>query len=238
MDVFLSSEDLEPEDNRVEYSERLVRLGRLGTFFERPVPPSGPPSPARFGLPDGRRLYACPQTLFKFHPDFDLALAEIVERDDRALIVLISGKHPNWDRLLRERFARVSESLADRTVFLPQLSLPDYLGLMQLADAVLDPFYFSGGNSSLEGFSVAAAIVTWPTELLRARITAACYGQMDLSELTASSAEDYVELALRLAMQRDFNEDSRRKIGERSHVLYQSMDAVRQFEDFLEAELR
>ena len=68
IDYFISSELLETAEADAHYTERLVRLPNLGTYYERPRL-VGPAAVAEFfGLPADRHLYLCPQTLFKFHP--------------------------------------------------------------------------------------------------------------------------------------------------------------------------
>lgn len=47
---------------------------------------------AGLGLPASGTLYGCPQSLFKFHPDFDALLADIARGDPTGHIVLIEGK--------------------------------------------------------------------------------------------------------------------------------------------------
>ncbi len=76
MDYYLSSQHLERADGQADYSERLVLLPSLGIDYQRPQLSGHAKTRADLGLPVDRHLYACPQTLFKFHPDFDEVLAE------------------------------------------------------------------------------------------------------------------------------------------------------------------
>ena len=106
MDFFISSELLETPDADEHYTERLLRLPNLGTWFERPQL-SGPlRSRESFGLSPQRHVYLCPQTLYKFHPEFDALLSGILATDPLADIVIIDGRVPNWTKRLRDRFRR------------------------------------------------------------------------------------------------------------------------------------
>jgi len=234
MDYFISSEKAEPPGAEEHYSESLIRLRKPGVYYYRPELPDGLSSRDRFNLPSGHNLYVCPQTLFKFHPDFDDILARILHEDRHGLLVLIEGDHPNWTKILLERFARAFPSEVDRVRFLPQMPTLDFLSLLKLADVLLDTINFCGGNTSLESFALGTPIVTLPGKFLRGRLTMAIYQQMGVMDCVAEDAESYVEIALRLGKDRNWREEIRSKIKARAHVLYEDIEAVRELERFFE----
>jgi predicted O-linked N-acetylglucosamine transferase (SPINDLY family) len=235
IDAFLSSPLLEPDDADGAYGERLVRLPSL------PARPAAPVARRQFerehfGLPEDARVYACPQTLFKFHPGFDPMLAEILERDPLALLVLLEGASPAWLERLKRRFVRAGIDVERRVRFLPPMPLDQYLSLCRLADVVLDTPVFGGGNSSYEALYQGAAVVTLPSELLRGRITQALYRKMGLDDLVPADARAYVDLALRVGSDSDFRDAQRARILERRSVIYDTDDSVRDLADWLEQE--
>ncbi|HMP07391.1 MAG TPA: TIGR03032 family protein [Lacipirellulaceae bacterium] len=206
MDYFLSSELLETLDGPSHYSERLLRPQSLCTYYERPRIAGPPKSRRDFGLPDGAPLYACPQTLFKFHPEFDAFLAGVLRQDPDGRLVLIEGRTAHWPRLLRERFQRVMPDVTDRMAWLKPLPNDDFLQLLALCDASLDPLHFGGGNTSYEALAVGTPVVTLPGSYLRSRISRALYAKMadgaSFSETPAPIATGpahFVELAIELA---------------------------------------
>ena len=92
IDYFLSSVDIEPAGAAEHYSERLVLLNHLPTYYHRP--PCRPRTNAeRLRLASDSHLYLCPQSLFKLHPDFDAILSRILKADPAGQIVLIEGGH-------------------------------------------------------------------------------------------------------------------------------------------------
>lgn len=234
MDHFISSHHLERPDGEAEYTERLARLPSLTTYFSRP-PVSAAATKADYGLPGDARLYACLQTLFKFHPDFDRVLAAILEQDDKGRLVLIEPKHRHWRELLEARWRRDHPVIAERAIFLPGMNLDRFLGLCALSDAVLDPIQFGGGNSSLECFAVGAPVVTLPQGLLRNRITYAAYKQIGFEDLIADDEADYVALAHRLATDEVWRQDMRRQVYDLSTPLFESTAAVEELSGFLES---
>jgi predicted O-linked N-acetylglucosamine transferase (SPINDLY family) len=126
VDYFLSAEHLDAAGAEEHYTEKLIRLSRLGVVYERPERPDPPPRREQFGLPGDAHLYACPQTLFKFHPEFDPLLGEILRRDSKGLLVLIEGKYPHWNEMLLKRFRRAIPDVCDRVKILTRLARPEY----------------------------------------------------------------------------------------------------------------
>lgn len=236
MDWFVSSDLFEPEGSQSHYSERLHLLHDVGTlaYYDRPEL-AIEPSRAMFGLPDegSANLYLCPQTLFKFHPDFDAILASILEADPDGMLVLIEAKVPTWGSMLRERLSpTMGTRFMDRVRFLPQQGTPEFLALIACADVMLDTVHFNGMNTSLEAFAVGTPVVTWPRAFQRGRHTAGMYRRMGMAELVADSADGYVERAVRLGRDRAWRARMRSEILARCGVLYRDTSVVRQFENF------
>ena len=237
MDYFLSARDAEPADGERFYGERLVRLHNPPSYYYRPRDPSNFDIRAHLGLNSGERLYASLQTLYKMHPDFDRALVQILRSDPRGRVLLIAARHEGWNDKLRRRLEREGPDVAGRIIFMPAVSLPDYLAVLRDVDALLDTFHFGGGNSSYESFGVSAPVVTLPGERMRARITAALYARMGQSRWIARSVEHFVALALELADGHAGRPDWRREIRDGAERFLENEAVVREYEDFIETAL-
>lgn len=233
IDFFLSGKELDTAAGDAHYTERLVRLPHLATYYHRPKLATPAKSRSDLGLSPDANLYICPQTLFKFHPAFDEQLGEILRRDPRGELALIEGRTANWTRLLRERFSRSMPDVVDRIKFLPALPNDDFLQLLAMADVMLDPPQFGGGNTSYEAFAMGTPIVTWPGELMRSRITHALYAKMGVTELTVDSGDAYVALAVELGTNVKRRQAVREEILAKCGVLYEDDAEVRDFEHFL-----
>jgi protein O-GlcNAc transferase len=233
IDYFLSGKHLEGPTGDSHYTERLVRVPNLATYYYRPALTAAKKSRSDLGLSPDANVYICPQTLFKFHPAFDEQLGEILRRDPRGELALIEGRTANWTRLLRERFARSMPDVVDRIKFLPALPNDDFLKLLAMADVMLDPPQFGGGNTSYEAFATGTPIVTWPGELMRSRITHALYAKMGIESLTVDSGEAYVARAVELGTDADQRRAIRNEILAKCGILYEDDAEVRDFEHFL-----
>src|SRR5260370_5021958 len=78
VDYFLSGRRLEVPEADAHYVEKLVRFERVPMHYERPVLSRPAKSRAELGFSERVTLYGCPQTLFKFHPEFDALLAGVL----------------------------------------------------------------------------------------------------------------------------------------------------------------
>ena len=232
IDYFLSSELLEGPDAERHYSEQLVRLSRLPVCYDRPQLTRPVPSRESLGLPTVGPLYLCPQSLFKFHPDFDATLNEILQRDPTGQLILIEGPHEPWTEALRQRFSETLRGATDRVHFVPRTSRTGFLHLLNSADVVLDPFHFGGGNTTFQALGLGVPIVTRPSEYLRGRVTLGCYRQMGFLDCVAASPEEYVDLAYRIVHDREFRAHVCAEIRRRSGFLFGDLTAVDEIQQF------
>ena len=233
IDYFVSSQLAEPDDAESHYSEELVKLSNLGICYERPQLEGPARKREQFGLDPNRRVYICPQTLFKFHPDFDYVLRGILEADPEGDLVLIAAKSANWNEALRQRWRRTLPGLEQRIKFLPSVPRADFLHLLTTADVMLDPFPFCGGNTTYEALGVGTPVITYPGRFLRGRLTLAMYQQMGLTTPIASSPDEYVQLAVSVATDPSFGSELRRSIVETRDVLFDFSSNSLVFEEML-----
>lgn len=232
MDYFISSRLLEAPDASHRYSEQVVLLDDLLTYFYRPPRPQPFKSRAAFGLPEQAHLYFCPQTLRKFHPDFDALLADILRRDRQGVLLLVRGRNPIWTVRLRARWQHTMPDVLGRVRFMPQQNYADYLNLLALSDVLLDTLYFGGGATTYDALAAGTPLVTLPTSLLMGRVAAGCYRHMELSGGVADSAADYVELALKFGTDRPAREQVRAEILARHDRLFENKAVVKNLEQF------
>lgn len=233
VDYFISSRLMEPADAEEHYSEKLVQLDSLSIYYYRPPAPA-PAARAQFGLHGHAHLYVCPQSIYKFHPEFDALLGEILRRDPEGRLVLIRWAYKHSDDLLRERFARVMPDVLDRIDFIPRLQQPQFVSLLALCDVLLDPIHFGGGHTSLDALALGTPVVTLPGRFLRGRITFALYRKMGYTECVAETPEQYVAIAVRLGTDAEYRRQVHDRILESNAALYEDRQSVRELEDFFQ----
>ena len=238
MGYFVSCELLETEESDAHYTETLIRLQHLPTYYYRPPVPEASRSRGHFGLGEGQHLYLCTQNLRKVHPDFDDLAADILRRDPQGLLLFIEDKQPNVTQLLRHRLQGSMPDVAARVRFLSRMPEIDYLSLTALADVVLDTLHYGGGaNTTYDAFAASTPVVTLPTRFHRGRYAFAAYRQMGVSDCIADSAEDYANIAVRLGTDPACQAEVSGRITEACPVLFEDANAVTELAAFFEEAL-
>lgn len=234
LDYFVSSKHLEVEGAQSHYTERLVGLEHLNTYYLRP---SCRDLITRdyLACSASEILYVCPQNLFKLHPDFDPLLERILREVPSSKLVLIEGNCPRHTLLLKERLQRTMPGVLGRVHFIPRLNQEQFLSLLKIADVMLDPLHFGGGSTTIQALSFGTPVVTLPSAFLRGRISYACYQQMGFEQLIARDIDHYCEIAIRLGQNRDLRENVRSELCEKSGMLFSNQNVIQECEAFLES---
>ncbi len=229
IDYFLVGRKIEPLDSQDHYSEKLILLDHDGFNLQRINPPEKYLSRTELGLPAYRRLYVCPMTLQKLHPDFDVAMEKILERDDDSAVILFeSAQSPIWASLLRKRFEKtISASVRDRIVFVPWIREPERLmNTIAACDVVLDPFHFGIGTTAIYVFGTGTPLVTLPGRFMRGRGGLMFYKIMGITDGVAGTQDEYVSLALEIANNPEKRLALKAKILASNHLLFENYEAA------------
>jgi len=236
MDYYLSAEGLEPPGAQEHYSEKLVLLPHLGSFFEQrkfaPTPgeSDGVDDPA---VP----MLLCPGVPFKYTPHNDFVLVEIARRLQKCRFVFFAPPHSEQSDKLRHRLASAFEAQGlsgeHYLTFAPWLSKPRFHGMLARATLLLDTIGFSGFNTALHAVARGLPIVAWEGRFMRGRLASGILERMGLRDLVVTSQEDYVALAVRLATDAGYRAAMSEQIEQRSRILFEDLEPIRALEQFL-----
>jgi protein O-GlcNAc transferase len=229
IDAFITAAPMEPPEAAAHYSEELVALPGLGVDYLLPPVPEGV-SRAAFGLPGDRRIYACPQSLFKIHPDMDGLFADLMEGDPSGVLVFFQATA----RAVTEAFARrLQRTLAARGIpprgqlkFLPRMPGRDFRAFLASSDVVVDTVHWSGGNTSLDALAAATPVVTTRGRFMRGRQTAAMLGAMGLEGLVAADLPAAARTAIEVATQPELRHEISQAIIERRGAIFSRPEPV------------
>jgi predicted O-linked N-acetylglucosamine transferase (SPINDLY family) len=240
LDYYLSAEDMEPAGAEENYTEKLIKLPHLGCFYRPLAVAASEPDLKSLGLGSGGPLLLCPGTPFKYAPRHDWVFPEIARRLGRCRFLFFTdasrrGLSRKLEQRLRAAFDRAGLSADDFVVFLPWMARPVFYGLMQRVDVFLDTIGFSGFNNAMQAVEVGLPVVTREGRFLRGRLASGILKRMHLAELVASSEEEYVAIAVRLAQDAGYRGRVRARIAAHRHVLFEDPAPIRALEDFLVA---
>jgi FkbM family methyltransferase len=241
MDVFLTSDLMEPAASDAHYSEKLIRLPRLSVAYLDPSSRHAPASRAGLGLPDGL-LYLCSQAQQKYLPAHDWLFPAIAAKVPNAKFVFVLH---NKDFFANEAFQRRMDAAfrakgldpAAHLVYVAWLPWEDFLGLNQVCDVFLDSIGWSGGNTALEALSHHLPIVTLPGPLMRSRHSYAFLKLLEVEDGIASDLDDYVARAARLGTDAKARQAMVDTIRARRERLFDDALAVKALEEVYVAEL-
>lgn len=233
IDYFISADALEVADSESQYTEKLVKLKSLAVHYYRPTLTAAK-SRSDFGLPEDATLYGCLQMLWKFHPEFDAIIADVLRRDPRGRLVLISGLSQRWNEKLLSRFRTAMPDVVDRVHFAARQDYANFLALTNLCDAMLDPLHFGGGNTTYEALGMGVPVIALPSQFLRGRISNALYEQMGMRDFIARDAAHYVEIAVAAANDKSLKP----RVAEAANAIFENYSGVRELEAFLQQALQ
>jgi predicted O-linked N-acetylglucosamine transferase (SPINDLY family) len=234
MDYFIANRFMVPRATSEFFSERPLCLPNF--YLHRPLaggPEVGP-------LPQnsaGHVTFACFNNPLKIGPPVLALWRRILERLPEARLFLKFQRKYASERL-RARVAEALGPTARRVEFDPvQRVLGDHLGLYNETDIALDPFPFTGSTTTFEALWMGVPVVSLAGSTFMGRWTASMLHAVKLDALIAHSADQYVEIAVRLAG--DPAALSALRAGLRQKVLHSSIcderRTVRHFERALRA---
>ena len=230
IDYFLSSDLQEPEDAADHYTETLIRIPGLLSCQSRARLPSSPKTRADFGVQAQQTFYACPQKLRKIQPDFDDLCRDVLTRDPDGLLLLVEDYSGRDAARLRQRFERTMPTVANRIRFVPRLSIEDYFSLTAAADVLLDPLHYGSGETMYDAMSFNKPVVTLPGRFARGRYALGIYGLLEIDDCIATSAEDYVERAVKLGTDADYRRSIEEKLAAATPALFDDVSMVAHYE--------
>ena len=196
IDYYISSSLTEPAGAERFYTEQLVRLPALPCCYVKDNLELIEVPRDYFVLPPDGPVLGCLQSLYKLHPDFDLALEQIALANPDVLFVFVESPHASITRRFQERLQKNAPTLSQQMVFLTIMNHKHFVALSNCMDLLLDPFYYCSGITFYESSYTGTPTLTLEGEQMRARYVAAAYRHIGLPDAPiANSVAEYVQLA-------------------------------------------
>ncbi len=220
IDYYISCAAMEPAHAKAQthYNERLLTLPGIGTRYDLPTLATNISSKSRadYQLPEDAHLYLFPQSLFKVHPANDRLLVAAMANDPKGVLVMFVGQNvgvtQKFTARLSAAFTEQGIAPQGRVKLLPFVTHDDYKRINALCDVMLDTLHWSGGNTSLDALAMGLPIVTLPGEFMRGRQTMGMLTLLGVDELIATSTDDYLAIAKRLATDKRHRDEVSAKI--------------------------
>ena len=191
---------MEPDNAQDHYTEKVIRLPKLGLCYPHPCPPKPSQTRSFFDLPEDRIIYLSCQSLFKYLPQYDFIYPEIARQIPNAYFVFLEAFYlkSKFNNRLERAFSNIDLSSQNHCQIIPGQSWQNYIQLQYLSDIYLDTIAWTGGNSTLQAIACGLPVVTYPGEFMRSRHSYAILQQLGVTETIAHSIDEYIEIAVEL----------------------------------------
>jgi protein O-GlcNAc transferase len=244
IDFFLSAEGLEPPNAKDNYREKLVLLPHVGVYVEMLKPNSQDPDLRMLGLPRDEPLLLCPGPPFKYSPLHDRVWIEIargLKANGGGRMVFFSASsgtmHVQMADRLRNSFAQAGLDFDSHVCVIPFLDRQRYFGLMKQSALMLDTLDFSGFNTAIQAIECGLPYLAFEGSFMRGRLASCIMRRLELSELVATTYEDFAQRAVALTADNRRLEELRAEIVTRRVILFEDATPIRALEGFLAAEI-
>lgn len=239
IDYFISSElfELPYENAQTHYSEKLILLKSLGTYYISPHKLFVENNEKYikgikkfrtredFGFTKQNHLYVCLQTFYKLNLPFEICLARILELDPSA-IILLSNTFPFCKNHLERIRKNIGIEKLKRIRWFGSLEKDDFLNLVSISDVCLDTSPFGGCNTSYDAFDYNIPVITMTSDYIHGRFTTGLYNKMGLSECIVGSLDEYADLASRIGINEKLRHKINRNIEMKKHLIFQEQESV------------
>ena len=223
INYFLTSKLIENANSSKNFSEILLYADYLPMYYYPPIVNN---KLTKNDL-SKNNIYSCPQTLFKIHPNFDLILGKILKEDKKAKLFFIKDSNKTYYKKLLTRFKKNKEIDLSRVEFINGVSWENYINHCGQASVLLDPLYYSAGNSFYESMFYGTPTVTKPTEHTKSRLVLGAYNQMKIDKApVVNTVDDYVGKAVEIANDKNlynlknyYSEEAKRKLYENKKII-------------------
>jgi predicted O-linked N-acetylglucosamine transferase (SPINDLY family) len=224
MDYFLSPDLAEPARSQAHYKEELVRVPGWSTCFaDQPeFEAAMARDRASLGIPEDAVVFASGADELSIRPELDHDWAQILEAVPGSRLVLYAcpphrtaaGLHEQAPLPCRIRRHLQEHGLdGDRLVVIPALaSRSDAEELLQICDVYLDTYPHAGRAQVVAPLAVGCPVVAHDGPDQRCRQSAAMLRMLGLSQLVATTDEQYVALAINLGRDAPRRQRMRKRI--------------------------
>jgi predicted O-linked N-acetylglucosamine transferase (SPINDLY family) len=241
IDYYFSSKYYEIPDAQKFYSEKLVCLDSLCTyyyslklydFYLNLDKTTQNDNLLYFNLPSNCNIYGIFQTVFKYEYNIIEIIKNILYQDPKAIIIILT-----YNKIEEAFLNFLNNNLSyhiNRVRILKRYKLEKYCKLIKCVDVILDSYPFGGCNTSLQAFSLGKVVVTLPGDKLSSRFTYGFYQKMDITEPICTSIKDYVDKSIYYANNKTELRKIEEKIIQNRHKLFQENDSIITWKNKLE----
>ncbi len=198
VDYLITDPVITPMAHAADFDEHLAQLPLCyEPTDERREHPDTTASRGDVGLPESAFVYACFNQSYKITADVFARWCRILHRVPGSVLWLLVPQ-PTIQAALR-RHAAAQGLDTDRLVFAPFVPTTEHLARLPLADVFLDTFPYGAHTTCSDALWMGLPVLTQVGRSFASRVAASLLAAVGLPELAVDNADDYEEIAVRLA---------------------------------------
>jgi predicted O-linked N-acetylglucosamine transferase (SPINDLY family) len=199
IDYIIADQTLIPLLHQQDYSEKIVYLPNSYQVNDRKRAISEKAfSREELGLPHNGFVFCCFNNSYKISPEVFDCWMRIIKNVKGSVLWLLEVSEPTTCNLRMEAKARGIDP--DRLVFAKKLPAPDHLARHRLADLSLDTLPYNAHTTASDALWAGLPVLTQIGETFAGRVAASLLNAIGLGELIATTARQYEEIAIELAI--------------------------------------
>ncbi|MDB5503138.1 MAG: repeat-containing protein [Tardiphaga sp.] len=198
MDYIIADAEVVPAEHRSFYAEKVVTLPNCyqANDDKKPI------GDRRFtreecGLPAHGFVFCCFNNAYKITPDVFDRWMRILAAVEGSVLWLLDDHVAAVANLQREALARGVD--AGRLIFAARMPPADHLARHRCADLFLDTLPYNAHTTASDALWAGLPLLTCRGETFAGRVAASLLTNLDLTELIATTPDDYERLAIELA---------------------------------------
>jgi len=237
VDFFISSQNIEPPNCQKNYSEAIVLLPKLGSYFEWDSVKAAEINLNHLNLDGDIPIMLCAGSPSKYSPRNDYVFIEIAKQLKSCQFVFFTFQS-NLSAILHARlnqvFLNANLSPENFIRFIPFQTKQEFYGLMLKSTLFLDTIGFSGFNTIMQAISCELPVVTIEGKFMRGRFGSAILDSMNLGKFSCKTNEDYIDRVVQLIRDKSYYILYKELIAASKMHLFEDTSPIRAFEAFLE----
>lgn len=199
-DYLIADRYVIPVEQRVHYSESVALMPRCyqPTDTTRIVEPAL--SRAKYGLPERGFVFASFNNSWKFTLRSFARWMKILKAVPGSVLWLLTGPEKSAVDARLRAAARASGVDPSRIVFASRVGHAEHLARYRHADLFLDTNPYNAHTTASDAIWAGCPVLTQPGATFASRVAGSLNHHLGLHELNAASDQDYVDIAVKLAL--------------------------------------
>jgi|GEM_PF-1491651 len=239
-DYIIADKTVIPEELKKFYTEKIIYLPDSYFVNSHHVLKIGEliqdnSSLDKLGLPHDAFIFCCFNNSYKITPGIFDSWVRILKKVENSVLWLIVKNDGTQMNLIKEAKARNLKS--NRLIFTRFSSFNDYLSWFQYPDLFLDTFPYTSHTIATDALWMGLPIITKIGNSFSSRVCSSFLKVMGLEELITSSADNYENLAIDLAINSKKLSLLKAKLIKNKNIqsLFDTENYIRSFEVNLES---